>query len=147
MTGLRSRRESNCNSLVTRLGYVIPTVCQWSRDLNIDLDSSFASNQTSNIFYLKILHTLLSASDLLYINSDITSHTSALALSREKVLRVLQSQDQAAYLMAGLQEKTTFKSAPFPSGGDGARDALQRKATGGVMSKMVRRRLARRGQA
>ena len=75
---------------------------------------------------------------LSHTNSYTTSHTSVLALSRKKVLRVLQSQGQAACLMAGSREKTTYKSAPFPSGGGGARDALQRKATVGATSKVVR---------
>ena len=95
----------------SREGHVIPTWCQWSRDP--DIGSSFASNRTSNIFHPKILYALLSASDLPYTDSDITSHTSALALSGEKVLRVLQSRGQAACLMAGLREKTTYRSAPF----------------------------------
>ena len=67
-------------------GHVISTVRQWSRDPNIDLDSSFAFNRTSNIFYPKILHASLSAFDLPYTDLDIILHTSALALSREKVL-------------------------------------------------------------
>ena len=50
---------------------------------------------------------------LSYINSDITSHTSALALSEAEVLRVLRSRGQAACLMAGSREKTTYRSAPF----------------------------------
>ena len=100
--------------------------------------SSFASNQTSNIFHPKILHALFSAFNLPRTDSDITSYTSALALSGEEVLRILRSRGQAAYLMAGSREKTTYRSAPFPSGGGGARDALQRKATGGATSKVVR---------
>ena len=40
-----------------RVGHMIPTWCQWLRDPNIELDSSFAFNQTSNIFNPKILHT------------------------------------------------------------------------------------------
>ena len=92
---------------------MIPTVCQWSRDPNINLDLSFASHQTLDIFYPKILHTSLSTSNLTCTNSDIISHTSALALSGEEVLCVLQSQGQAACLIAGLQEKTTYRSAPF----------------------------------
>ena len=75
--------------LVTKPRHVVPTMCQWSRDPNIDLDSSFASNQTSNIFHPKILHALLSASNLPRTDLDITSHTPALALSGEKVLCVL----------------------------------------------------------
>ena len=115
---------------------MIPTVCQWSRDP--DIESSFASNRTSNIFHPKILHASFSASDLPRTDSDTTSHTSALALSGAEVLRVLRSRGQAACLMAGLQEKTTYRSAPFPSGSGGARDALQWKAIGGVTSKVVR---------
>ena len=75
---------------------------------------------------------------LSYTNSDTTFYTSALALSGAEVLRVLWNQGQVACLMAGSQEKTTYRSAPFPSGGGGARDALQRKATGGATSKVVR---------
>ena len=40
--------------------------------------------------------------------------------------------------MAGLQEKTTYRSASFPSDGGETRDALQRKVTGGVTSEVVR---------
>ena len=71
-------------------------------------------------------------------NLNTTSYTSVLALSRKEVLRVLQSRGQAACLMAGLREKTTYRSAPFPSGGSGARDALQKKATRGATSEVVR---------
>ena len=72
-------------------------------------------------------------------DSNITSYTLALALFEKKVLRVLQSQ-------AGLQEKTIYKSALFPSGSAGARDALQKKAIEGATSKVVKRRLAGRDQ-
>ena len=44
--------------------------------------------------------------------------------------------------MAGLQEKGTYRSAAFLSGGGEAKDALQKKATGGAINKMVRKRLA-----
>ena len=138
----------------SRESHVISTLCQWSRDSNIE--SSFASNQTSNIFTPKILHASFSASDLPChwaphcrlgqlpcTDSDTTSHTSALALSRAEVLRVFQSR----CLIAGSREKTTYRSAPFPSGGGGARDALQKKATGGATSEVVRSRLAGRSQA
>ena len=147
-TGLTSKREGNCNSLVTRPSHVIPTVCQWSRDLNINLNSSFTSNQTSNIFHL-ILHTSLSASNLPCINSDITSHTLAPALFEAKVLHVLQSRGQTACLMAGLWEKTTYRSAPFWIRwwwSKGVSHALW-KATRGATSEVVRRRLVGRGHA
>ena len=91
---------------------MIPTVCQWSRNPNIDFDLSFPSNQTSNNFHL-ILHALLSAFNLLCTDLDIISYTSALALSKAKVLHVLRSQGQAVCLMAGLREKTTYKLVPF----------------------------------
>ena len=133
----------------SRDSHVIKLYVQWSRDS--DIESSFASNQTSNIFNPKILHASFSASDLPRhrashyclsqlpcTDSDTTSYTSALVLSGKKVLRVLQSQGQAVCLMAGSQEKTTYRSAPFPTGGGGARDALQRKAIGGATSKVVR---------
>ena len=94
-------------------GHVIPTVCQWSRDFDIDLNLSFASNRTSDIFHPKILHVLLSAFDHPRTDLDITSHTSALAFSRGKVLYVLRSRGQAACLMTGLQKKTTYRSVPF----------------------------------
>ena len=71
-----------------RPGHVIPIVCQWSRDPDIDFDSSFAFNRTSNIFHL-ILHVSLSASDLPCTDSDITSYTLALALSGAEVLHIL----------------------------------------------------------
>ena len=75
---------------------------------------------------------------LSYINLDITFYTLTLALSRAEVLCVLQSQGQAAYLIAGLQEKTTYRSAPFLFGGDRARDALQWKTTRGATSEVVK---------
>ena len=138
----------------SREGHVIPTLCQWSRDP--DIESSFASNQTSNLFNPKILHASFSTSDLPrhraphrclgqfpHTDSNTTFHISALAFFGAEVLRVFQSH----CLIAGSREKTTYRSAPFPSGGGGARDALQRKATGGATSKVVRSRLAGRSQA
>ena len=133
---------------------MIPTLCQWSRDP--DIESSFTSNQTSNIFNPKILHASFSASNLprhraLHrclgqlprTNLDTTSYTLALALSGVEVLHVFQSH----CLIAGSREKTTYRSAPFPSGGGRARDALQKKATGGATSEVLRSRLAGRSQA
>ena len=58
-------------------------------DLNIDFDLSFVSNQTSNIFYLKILYALFLAFDLLYTNSNITFYKLVLAFSRKKILYIL----------------------------------------------------------
>ena len=148
---------TSCNTMITWRsckGHIIPTLCQWSRDP--DIESSFASNQTSNIFNPKILHASFSASDLPRhraphcclgqlprTDSDTTSYTSALALSGAEVLRVFQSR----CLIAGSQEKTTYRSAPFPSGDGGARDALQKKVTRGATSKVVRSWLAGRSQA
>ena len=106
-------RLQQYNGLVTRPGHVIPTMCQWSCDYNIDLDLSFTSNRTSDIFYLKILHALLSASDLPCIDLDITSQISTLAFFWEEVLHVLRNQGQAACLIAGLQKKTSYRLAPF----------------------------------
>ena len=97
-------------------------VTYWSYDSNIEL--FFASNQTSNIFHFKILYALFSVSDFSCIDLDITSYISVLALSREEVLRVLQSQGQAACLMASLQEKTIYRSALFLSGDGKLIDAL-----------------------
>ena len=119
-------------------GQVIPTLSQWS--YNPDIELSFAFNRTFNIFYPKILHALSSVSNLSSIDSNITSHTSALALFKTEVLYVLRSQ-------AGFQEKTTYRSALFSSGGGKAKDALQTKATGKATSKVVKRRLAGRNQA
>ena len=48
----------------------------------------------------------------------------ALVFFGKKVLRILRSRGQAACLIAGLQEKTTYKSAPFSTGGDKIKDAL-----------------------
>ena len=73
-----------------------------------------------------------------YTNLDITFHTSAIALFKKKFLRILQNQGQAAYLIAGLQEKITYRSAFFPSGSNEARDALQNKVIREIMSKVVR---------
>ena len=70
--------------LTVYYSHVIPTLI-----LILILTSSFAFNQTSNIFYLKILYALFSAFDFLYINLDITSYISVLALSGKKVLYVL----------------------------------------------------------
>ena len=128
--------------------HVISIVCHWSRDPNIDLDSSFAFNQIFNIFHL-ILYASLSASNLLCTNSDITPYTSALAFPRAKVLCVLQSRGQAAYLMAGLREKTTYRSAPFWIRWWWSEEVLHAlwKATGGATSELVRRQLAGRSQA
>ena len=132
---------------------MIPTVYQWSRDP--DIESSFASNQTSNIFHFKILHASffsfrpplppLRATRCRYPRTDLdtTSYISALALSGAEVLCVFQSR----CLIAGSQKKTTYRSAPFPSGGGGARDALQRKATRGATSEVVRSGLTGRSQA
>ena len=93
-------------------------------DCNINFDLSFAFNQTSNIFFSKILHASFSTSNLPCTNSDIIFYTSALALSDNKVLCILWNQGQAACLIATFQEKTTYKSAPFLSGSGRARDAL-----------------------
>ena len=132
----------------SRKSHVIPIVCHWSRNPVIDLNSSFTSNWTSNIFY-PILHASLLASDLPRTDSDITPYTSALVLFGAEVLRVLRSRGQAACLMAGSREKTTYKSAPFWFRwwwSEGVLHALW-KATGGATSEVVRRRLAERGQA
>ena len=75
-------------------------------DSNIDLDSSFTFNQTSNIFHPKNPYTLLLAFNLLYTNLNTTSYILALAHSRAKILCILEIQSQAACLMAGLQEMT-----------------------------------------
>ena len=40
--------------------------------------------------------------------------------------------------MVGLREKTTYRSALFPTGSGRARDALQKKTTGRAMSKVVK---------
>ena len=40
--------------------------------------------------------------------------------------------------MAGLRKKTTYRSTPFLTGGDKAKDALQRKATRGAINKVVK---------
>ena len=65
---LTFKRKNNCNSLVTRLGQVILTLCQWLRNLNIDpninLNSSFSFNQTSNQTIISTL--LFSSSSLLH---------------------------------------------------------------------------------
>ena len=87
----------------SRNGHFIELCVQRSRDPDIDLNSSFASNRTSNIFHPKILHASFSSSDLpchqaphrchphlprtnldttySHTDSDITSHLSALSSS------------------------------------------------------------------
>ena len=135
-TGLTSKREGNCNAMVTwsRLcvnGHVIPI-------------SSHPSLPTEPLRAPRRCHPHLSRTD-----SDITSHTSTLALSGGEVLRVLRSRGQAACLMAGSREKTTYRSAPSWIRwwwSEGVPHALW-KATGGATSEVVRRRLAGRGQA
>ena len=85
-------------------------------------------------------HLSCTNSDITYSCTDsvITPYTSALVFSGKEVPRVLQSRGQTVCLIAGLQEKTTYRSAPFPSGGSRARDALQRKATEGATSEVAR---------
>ena len=83
------------------------------------------------------LDTTYSCTDL-----NITSYTSALAFSKAEILRVLQSQ-------ADLQEKTTYRSAPFWIRwwwSEGVLHALW-KTTRGATSEVVRRQLAGRNQA
>ena len=73
-----------------------------------------------------------------YTNLDITSYISVLVLFEKEVLHVLQNQDQPAWLIAGLQEKTSYKSALFPIGGSRTEDALQKKTTGSIINKVER---------
>ena len=62
----------------------------WSYNFNIDpninLDSSFASNQTSNIFHPKILYASFSAFGLPCTDVDITFYILTLTFFRKKVL-------------------------------------------------------------
>ena len=99
-------------------------------DFDINLESSFASNRTSNIFHPKILYTLFLVFDLFCTNSDIIFYILALAISREEILYVLQSQGQIACLIVDLREKTIYKSALFLFGGNRAKDILQKKVIG-----------------
>ena len=116
----------------------------WSRDLTLCLAVTwFQSISTHPLLITKLLTEPLQASCYCYphffcTDSDTISHTSALALSKAEVLCVLQSQSQAACLMAGLQEKTTYRSTPFLSGDSRAKNILQWKATGGARSGVVR---------
>ena len=115
-----------------------------SRDGHVIAISSHPSFPTEPLQAPRCRHPHLSCTD-----SDTTSHTSALALSGAEVLRVLRSRGQAACLMAGLREKTIYRSAPFWIRwwwSKGVSHALW-KATGGATSEVVRRRLAGRGQA
>ena len=57
-------------------------------NLNINFDSFFAFNQTSNIFHSKILYTLFSTFDFLYTDLNITFYISILAFSKKKILYV-----------------------------------------------------------
>lgn len=137
----------------------------WSHDFDINLDSYFASNQTSNnylFFHPKILHTSFLAFELYchqapycchlyfscidsdttcsYINLDITFYTSALALSRAEVLHIFQSHCLLArkdYLqISTFLDLVIVKQEEVPY-------ALQKKATERATSKMVRSWLAR----
>ena len=125
----------------------------WSRDGHVIPISSHPLLPTKPLQAPRRRHPHLSRtdSDTTYsrTDSDITSHTSALALSGAEVLRVLRSRGQAACLMAGSREKTTYRSAPFWIRwwwSEEVPHALW-KATGGATSEVVRRRLAGRGQA
>ena len=62
-------------------------------DPNIYLDLFFASNQTFNIFYPKILHASFLASYLLCTDLNIIFYILVLAFSSKKILHALQSQD------------------------------------------------------
>ena len=125
LTELTFKKKDNYNAMVTYWlpkSHVIPTWCQWLHNPNIK--SFFVFNRIFNIFYPKILYALFSAFDLLCINSDITFNSLALAFFWEKILCVLQNQDQTACLMTGLGEKTIYRSVFFLSSGSRARDAL-----------------------
>ena len=71
-------------------------------------------------------------------NLDTISYTLALIFFEKKVLYVLQSQGQAACLMASLQEKTSYRSTPFATGDGKARNVLQKKTIEEAKIKMVR---------
>ena len=148
-----------CNTMGTwraREGHVIPTLCQWLRDPdidpNIDLDSSFAFNQTSNIFYPKILHASMSDFDLPCHQAPRRRHPHlsciklgyqlALALSKVEVLHVAYEPlpiKQNAWAQA---YKDYLQINAFPDlvvvEREGNPHALQRKATGGATSEVVR---------
>ena len=125
----------------SREGHVIPTRCQWSRDP--DIEPSFASNRTPNRYEstlslppsslsYRLGYNLLSyqlGHNLPYISTSSFWKRSPTCLTEPR---------PSSLLDAGSREKTTYRSAPFPSGGGGARDALQRKATGGATSEVVR---------
>ena len=91
----------------------------WSRNGHVIPILSYPSLTTKLLRASCCCYPHFSRTDL-----DTTFYTSALAFFRAKVLRVLRSRGQAACLMAGLRKKTTYRSALFPSGDDGARDAL-----------------------
>ena len=80
----------------------------WSRDGHVIPISSHLSFPTEALQAPRRRHPHLSCTDLdttySRIDSDITSHTSALAFSGAEVLRVLPSR-------AGSREKTTYRSA------------------------------------
>ena len=59
-----SKRKDNYNDLVTRPGRMIPTMCQWLCDPNINLDLFFAFYQTFNQIVTSTL--LLPPSSFLY---------------------------------------------------------------------------------
>ena len=107
----------------------------WSCDP--DIESSFASNWTSNIFHLKILHASFSAFDLPCTDLDITSYTSAPALPGEKVLCIAYEPlpiKQNAWAQA---YENYLQINAFPNlvvvEQEGSPYALQKKAIGGVV--------------
>ena len=56
----------------------------WSDNTDINFNSSFTFNQTSNNLYLKILYASFSASNISYTNSDMIFYTLALAFLEKK---------------------------------------------------------------
>ena len=56
----------------------------------------------------------------------------------KKVIHVLQSQGQAACLIADLQKKFIYKSTTFLSSDSGIKEILQKKVTRKNISKMTR---------
>ena len=94
---------------------MIPTLYQWSRDSNID--SSFASNRTSNIFNPKILHASLSAPDLpchRYEHLVVDTLISTKLFLEKKSYVSLMSRRRSSRMLEHKLIKITCRSTPFP---------------------------------
>ena len=98
----------------SRDGHVIELYVQWLRDP--DIESSFASNQTSNIFNPKILHASLSAPNLpRYRHEHLVVDTliSTKLFLKKKSYVSLMSRRRSSKMLEHKLIKITCRSMPF----------------------------------